>query len=419
MHKFNVFIIPSWSPSPRQPLSGTFFVEQAHAFAQHYSEWNVGICLFTIGDSYLPRNPKYLPTFCKDFFMRKRLAHHHAASGLHVYEAWKPWQALVRMKSIHEYEAIASVNAVQLALDDFICRCGKPDILHAHGGCQGGTVAARLARQLGIPFLITEHIGPFPCEYHTQGDGTWIPQLVEAYTQASHVFAVSKPLCEKIAQAGLSTGAEVLPNFVDEDAFYPVAGAAALNKRLRLLNIGWPTVDKGTDVLLQALSHISSDIRPHLSIVGDSAEKVGMQALCTQLGLDGDVTWLGAQARSEMPRIMQMHDCCILPSLHENLPVSLIEAIACGKPIISTYCGGPEDIVTPENGLLVQIKDSHALAEAIITMVHTIGNYSSATIREDFMQRFSSRAILQKLQNTYLRLVKNNDHRHSHHSINP
>lgn len=94
-------------------------------------------------------------------------------------------------------------------------------------------------------------------------------------------------------------------------------------------------------------------------------------------------------------------DCFVLPSRYETFGVVYIEAMASGKPVIATACGGPDDFVTQENGLLVPVGEVSALARAMQQMMTSRHQYDSDKIRESVQSRFSSQAIAGQLEQIY------------------
>ena len=82
------------------------------------------------------------------------------------------------------------------------------------------------------------------------------------------------------------------------------------------------------------------------------------------------------------------------------------EAIASGKPVIATRCGGPEFIVNNQNGKLVNIGDVFALAKAMKTMAEELENYQPEIIRRDFEQRFSRQVVVKQLIDLYWQVLK-------------
>ncbi len=123
---------------------------------------------------------------------------------------------------------------------------------------------------------------------------------------------------------------------------------------------------KGIDILIRAFgSKFRADTSVRLVIGGGGVIQPELEVLVRALGVESQVTFLGAIPRDAVRQAMWNANCFVLPSLAENFGVVLIEALATGLPIISTRCGGPEDIITSEVGVLLQPGDEHGLADAL------------------------------------------------------
>jgi glycosyltransferase involved in cell wall biosynthesis len=102
---------------------------------------------------------------------------------------------------------------------------------------------------------------------------------------------------------------------------------------------------------------------------------------------------------------MRRSHVIVLSSNFETFGLVLAEAMACGKPVISTRSGGPEDFVTEETGILVSAHDSSALAEALIQMRQRYDRYDPALIRAHCVERFSERQFVRKLEDIYRQVI--------------
>jgi glycosyltransferase involved in cell wall biosynthesis len=123
--------------------------------------------------------------------------------------------------------------------------------------------------------------------------------------------------------------------------------------------------------------------------------------MATSLKIDEDIIWLGALNRQQSYSQFQDCNCFVLPSRHESFGIVYAEALACGKPIIATRCGGPEDIVKDLNGLLCEIDDPRSLADAMLTMIKNYGQYDSQQIYQDFVNNFSAKIVTSKIERLY------------------
>jgi glycosyltransferase involved in cell wall biosynthesis len=118
---------------------------------------------------------------------------------------------------------------------------------------------------------------------------------------------------------------------------------------------------KGLPVLLHAASLVPDAV---FVIAGEGPERPALEALRTELDLEGRVQLLGQ--RDDVSELLARCDLFVLPSLFEGLPLSLLEAMAAGKPVIATAIAGTLEAVTDgETGLLAPPGDAAALASRI------------------------------------------------------
>jgi glycosyltransferase involved in cell wall biosynthesis len=120
---------------------------------------------------------------------------------------------------------------------------------------------------------------------------------------------------------------------------------------------------KALGVALEAVAAV-----PEVSLVvaGDGPDRAALEARASQLGLVGRARFLGTQSREQVLRLFRAADVSVLPSVWENFPHTVVEALAVGCPVIATSVGGvPEVVREGENGLLVPPNDAAALGGAI------------------------------------------------------
>ncbi|MBN2642660.1 MAG: glycosyltransferase [Victivallales bacterium] len=398
----NVFIIPSWCPSTDAPLSGSFFVEQARSIAQTRPDWKIALCLCDLVSARPPRNPLGWGRYMKNLLKIPRRQTHHHESGLIEYKIWKPYDILCQRKLADTVDHL--IDAAEWALDQFSKLHGTPDIIHAMGGTPAGTAAVRLGRKRKIFVAITEHMGPFPWPVYQLPDGTPVPEIIEAYNQADICAAVSSHLAKKITDLKLADKVEVIPNFLDDNIFYPGKKREATGK-CDFLSVGGPSHSKGTDVLLSAFAKLP--VTSTLTIVGDSLEKKSWERFARKLNIASRVKWHGAVSREEMPLLYQACDVFVLPSRFESFGIVYLEALACGKPVVATRCGGPDDIVSDLNGILVPVNDVENLADAMRHMICYHIDYDPQILRADFTQRFSAKTVADRIEQWYGCVLEN------------
>jgi glycosyltransferase involved in cell wall biosynthesis len=151
-----------------------------------------------------------------------------------------------------------------------------------------------------------------------------------------------------------------------------------------ILGVGRLTRQKDFSTLLRAFALVRRERPMRLVIVGDGEERARLCALAHQLGIDEDVLLAGFDANPY--RYMRRASVFVLSSRWEGLPSVLIEAIACGTPVVSTDCpSGPREILEDGKwGKLVPVGDPDKLAEAIIDTLDNPPAYDPAVRAADF-----------------------------------
>jgi glycosyltransferase involved in cell wall biosynthesis len=270
-------------------------------------------------------------------------------------------------------------------------RCGAMQVLHAHVGFPAGWIASVLAKERGLPYVLTEHMSPFPVPPLATADGGVVAPLRQAFEGATATVAVSTSLADRLRACNLPCS-DVIPNVTDESRF--VLTTRTVASPMVLLTLGALTPQKGMDLLLQAFARwqpTAGDV--HLHVAGDGPERARLQALAQQLGVAARVRWLGALAPAEVPACMAACDAFVLASRHESFGVVLVEALMAGKPLLATRCGGPESVVDHSNGVLVDVNSVDALVHGL-TMLHIqMRRWQPQALRAAAITRFGRAAV--------------------------
>lgn len=389
----NLFLLPSWYPSPLSPLSGCFTQEQAEAIAELVPDIRVLVSLWGHADTVLPaRSPLRWPQRLAWRLQQMKDQVRERNGVYEIYNAKIHWSDRLPFGGARQLVAVNRRN-FQLAQQRF----GTIDLIHAHVSYPAGYIASLLSQEFGVPYVLTEHMSPFPFPNLMRGDQP-VSEIAQAFRQAAASIAVSPSLSQRVASFDYPAP-RFIPNMVDERAF--AIGESSSSKTIFFTLCGI-SEQKGIDHLLEAIAlwNPPSD-KFEFRIGGEGPLLKIYRAKAQELGIDDRVLWLGAVSRAEAPAMFRESHIFVLPSRHETFGVVYAEAIASGKPIIATRCGGPECIVNEVNGLLVDVGDVPSLARAMRTLASNWTHYSPQVIREDFEQRFSRRAVVSQLLSLY------------------
>ena len=126
-----------------------------------------------------------------------------------------------------------------------------------------------------------------------------------------------------------------------------------------------------------------------------------MRVLARELGLEGRVEFLGPQPQRELVRHLCESSALVLPSRAESFGCVLVEALACGTPVVATRCGGPEDIVREDVGRLVAPGDERALATAIEEVLESREQFDPERLRAYALENFSWDRVAERVVSVY------------------
>ena len=166
---------------------------------------------------------------------------------------------------------------------------------------------------------------------------------------------------------------------------------------------------KGIEYLLRAVSLLVNEQGMEsiqVLIIGGGPLQSSLEALSGSLGIAAHVKFLGE--RHDVPSLLSLLDVCVMPSLHEGIPIALLEAMRAGCPVIASAVGGiPEVIRDGKEGMLVPSKDPKALAQAIGAMYASTPGRArfSRAGRERVAEAFGSERMAWRTKDFYLDLL--------------
>ena len=241
------------------------------------------------------------------------------------------------------------------------------DIIDAHYFYPDGVAAVMLAQRLGKPAVITARGTDVNLIADHRLPRRWIRWAAE---RAAGIVAVSEALRARLVALGIAAGRiRVLPNGVDLDLFAPRPRETARRELglgaegIVVLSVGQLVPAKAFELVIRAVAQIPEAT---LVMVGDGPEAAALRRLAEHTGVTGRVRFLGAVPQERLPAVYNAADVLVLASSREGFPNVLLEALACGTPVVATAVGGtPEIVASPAAGRLVEERSAEALSAAL------------------------------------------------------
>ena len=287
----------------------------------------------------------------------------------------------------------------------------KPfDIVHAQYCYPTGLAALALSQKLNIPSVVSIQ----------GGDGHWVGLCCSTHRKAMDaVLNHSSALiigCDSFADEVvhnhkiLKSHLTIIPGATNTDQFKPLKALGQLQDPAQLLYHGRVDRRKGAlDCVRAAHLLLAQGERVHLTISGIGPDKKAAEALVNELKMEQNTTFLGGVSYEEAAKVYERGDIFVSPTYAEGFSNTVLEAMACGLPIVSTHVVGVVDCLTHEvNALLTQPGDINALAEAIKRLIYdkSLRERLAVTAKAEVKQKYSWPVVAEQLEQVYLKLAR-------------
>jgi glycosyltransferase involved in cell wall biosynthesis len=273
---------------------------------------------------------------------------------------------------------------------------GVPDLVQAHGALNAGVAAWAIGRRSGVPYILTEHSTAF-----AQGRLRWWERdlVRRVIGDAQRCLAVSPQLAALLSQQYAGSRWDYLPNPLGE-AFLAADAAPSRSSPAEpfvFICVARLSPEKGHARLIEAFAAaFGGDPGTRLRLAGEGPIRPDLERLCAERGVAGQVDFLGLLPAAEVRDELTRADSFALASDVETFGVAVIEALACGRPVIVTASGGPDHLVSAANGILIPPRDPAALRDALVRMRSQAASYDHAAIRAETVRLYGPDAFVRR-----------------------
>ncbi len=288
------------------------------------------------------------------------------------------------------------------------------DVAHGHV-YSSGLLAVYLSKMYGKPCVNTihgtyyhvwEHLaGRIRGKLFRLGERVLVPLLARFSDVQVHAESMFPKLLRSWGVDGRKL--RVILNAVDTNRFRPCKKVAS-KKRFVVVTVRRLVKKNSVETLLRAMPEVIRKLDAELLVVGDGPERERLQNLARKLGISGRVKFVGWVPNTEVPDYLALADVVVIPSIAEASSISMLEAMAMGKPVVASSLPGISDVA--EDGydaILVPPLSPDKIAEAILDLANdrALASRIGKKARET-AEKYSLERIVKKYYTLYKNLLK-------------
>jgi glycosyltransferase involved in cell wall biosynthesis len=374
----HVLILPKWYPNVNDLQNGSFIRQ----FALELSNNKEVTVIFPV------------PTSNTDTAIETK------ATGqlLEVFIPYKASSLPLLFRKYINYKRY--MDAMKQGVNTMLETRKKPDLIHVHVLIRPGIYAHHLSQKWNIPWVITEHSSDFLNADFVRRSGVKKWFIKHLAKRSCGISAVSSRLALGMKTLGVKQRIEIIPNLI---AFPEVLLPSVDNQTLQIAGVADLVDDiKNISGVLKALALVKAQLPAfQYHLVGDGRDRATLEAFAKELKLEKEVIFHGRQNHAFIMDFLPKIDFLITNSRFETFSLVTAEAIACGKPVIVSKCGGPEEWFKPEYGLMIPLDDEVVLAHEILKMASGFKAFSAERMSETIKKQFATTTIMEQYDSLY------------------
>ena len=282
----------------------------------------------------------------------------------------------------------------------------KPDVIHAYILLRTAVVASYLSFIYKIPYIVNEQWSGYATGKFSEGSF-----LRKAFTKflvrrSSGLITVSKFLLDKMNECGISNSNEsVIPNSI----IVVENSKNTTSEKVRVLLVA-DLVDeiKNISAVIRVVARIKDNAPDfEMRIIGQGKDKTMLVELARELGvLNSHIIFEGLKSNPEVYEYLKNCDFLVMNSRFETFSSICCEALSCGKPVLATKCGGPQEFIDTESGILIDVNDDQQLEQNFMFLLTNFNRFDSHKITSKVKDRFSSQTVKILYEDFFKKVIK-------------
>lgn len=377
-----IFMVSRGVPTPQDPQWGCFEKDQAEALAAIGHK----VVVASVDSRFR-------------FKIRRHGIRHYHINGVDYFDSYRIPEAVTNFLGRNTSIAIRK-KQLEKIYRKVVALYGKPDVIYGQFFFNS-YIALPLSIRENIPLVTIEHAARFN---EDDIDQESLSQSREIYRHTAANIAVADSLRISLAKL-FGIQCHVVHNVFGREFGYD-ADLERRHDKVKFITTGTLTYRKGFDLFIDALAKLNlPKDKWELTIIGAGEEKQHLQQQIDAQHLTENIHLVGSKNKQEIARCLNEHDVFVLPSRNENFSVAVLEALACGLPVIASICGGIRECIDEKNGMLFEVDNCEQLVQCIRYMFEHYSEYDRAAIAADCKARFSAEVIAKKLTDIFRQAI--------------
>ncbi|MFD1631993.1 glycosyltransferase [Pseudopedobacter beijingensis] len=377
-----ILVLPSWYPSSVNQFNGDF----NERFVVATSKFNKQIVLYVVINENI----------------REKSVETQENDNVLTYMAYLPYSDS-GIKRIYTY-----FKMYDFLLKEIFHKYGIPKIVHTYVFFPAGIVSYYLKYRYGVKTLLTENWTVF---YKERLDyikrQSFFKRIL--YKKILNSFDVVISVAYRL-QSGLKDWISpnskkiVVPNVVNTDFFNFEGICLKKTETFNFFHASTLGYQKNITGILNVFEKLlRNNVKITLTIAGTRNKEFEAVIHRSDL-LKKHINYIGELTNKDVAMEMKKANAFLLFSRYENMPCVLLESLCCGLPVISSNAGGVSEIISSDNGIIVENENEQQLEEAILHMIDNYNNYDRVKISNEAISEFSYEVIGQKISKLYKEL---------------
>ncbi len=374
----NIWLFPKWYPNKEDPQLGVFIQKHARAIARKN---NISVLYI---HSVSNTDKKYEIVFQKTENVQEII--------IYFRKDRSAFRSLVNF--------IRYIKSVSNGIKILKEKSPKPDVVHAYILLRTGFIAKYISMKYKIPYVVSEQWSGYVTGRFERKPALWKLLSKNIVKNAAALTVVSRFLAGGMKKAGLTNkNLFITPNCIET---IRTETTMTTHQSVYVLLVA-DLVDeiKNISGVIRMISTLEEINNFELHIIGHGKDEKMLKKLVEDLSIGGKVFFEGLKTNTEVYHYLQKCDFLVMNSRYETFSLICAEAMSCGKPVLATRCGGPDEFVTPLTGLLIDPDDSEALRNSFNYMLTNFGSFDKQKIINFAHQLFSPERSSEEFDKVY------------------